>query len=129
MNGQLDLAGHGAELRRESAHQRLGEDDTGNHQDTGYQDQRVDDRVGEGPGAFPAVQCQLPGKRRHKRRAHRAFSEEVTHEVGNAPCDAERVGRGSGAEVIGEDLIPNQPENTARDGGQPEDPGGPGQAW
>ena len=97
--------------------------------DAGDDEQRVDDRAGQPPRTLAALQRQLPCEGRHKRRAHGAFGEQVADEVGNAAGDAERVVGVAGAEVIRHDLIADQPENAARDRRQPEDPGGPGQAW
>ena len=95
----------------------------------GDEQQRVDHRVGEVPRAVAAVQGELPREGRDERRAHGAFGEQVADEVGDAEGDAKRVRGVAGAEVVGEHLIPHQPENAAGHRGQPEDPGGAGQAW
>ena len=81
------------------------------------------------PGALAAVQRQLPGEGGHKRRAHRAFREQVADEVGNAGGDAKRVGHVAGAEEERQHLLADQAQHPACDGGQPENPGRPGQAW
>ena len=129
VDGQLDLAGHLAEVRRVQPHERLGEDDPEQDDRAGDDQQRVDDRVGQPPRALAALERELPRERRNEGRAHGAFGEQVADEVGNPARDAERVVGVAGAEVVRHHLFANQPEDAARDGRQPEDPGGPGQAW
>ena len=126
---QLDLSRHVAELRREQPHQRLGEDDAEDDDDAGDDDERVDDGAGKPPRPLAALERQQPCECRHKGRAHRAFREQVPDEIGNAAGDAKRVVGVARAEVKRQHLIADQPEYAARDGRQPEDPGGPGQAW
>ena len=99
------------------------------HHAPGDQQQGVDHRAGQVPGALAAVQRQLPCEGWHKRRAHGAFGKQVADEVGDAAGDAERVVGVAGAEVERQHLIANQAEDPACDGGQPEDPGRAGQAW
>ena len=126
---QFDLPGHFAEVRREQAHERRRKNHPHDDDRTRHENEGVDDRAGEAPRAFAAFECELPCECRHKRRAHGTLGKEVADEVGDSARDAEGVVGVAGAEVIRDDLVPGQPENAARDGRQPENPGGAGQAW
>ena len=60
----------------------------------------------------------------HERGAHRAFGEEIAHEVGNAERDDERVHLVAGAEERGEHLIAREAEEAAGERGGAGDAGG-----
>ena len=87
----------------------------------------VIDRVGQPPRSWLAIGGQLVREGRDECRAHRAFGEEVTDEVGDAEGDAERIHRVAGAEVVGQDLVADQPEDSAGHGRQAEKAGRTGQ--
>ena len=74
------------------------------------------------------MQRELPCEGGDERRAHGAFGKQVADQVGDAGGDAKRVVGVAGAEVERQDLVADQPEDAAGDGGQPEDSGRPGQA-
>ena len=78
---------------------------------------------------FAALERQRSREGGNERRAHGALGKQVADEVGDAAGDAEGVVGVPGAEVVRHDLFASQPEDAARDRRQPEDPGGPGQAW
>ena len=113
LHGQFELAGHVRVVAGERAHQRLREEDAGDHDGAGRRDQRVDRLVAEQEGRTPAVLRQAPHERRHERRAHRAFGEQVAHQVRDAGRHVEGVHRVPGAEAVGEDLVADQAEKAA----------------
>ncbi len=94
--------------------QRLGEDDAEHHEDAGDDDERVDDVVAQPPGGLLAVGRQLPRERRHERGAHRAFGEQIAHEVGNAERDVVGVHRVARAEERRQHLFADDAEDAAR---------------
>ena len=49
--------------------------------DAGDEEQRVQDVVAEPPRVALAAQRQVPRERRHERRAHRAFGEQIADEI------------------------------------------------
>ena len=81
--------------------------------------QRVEHVVAEPPRVGLAVQRQVTGEGRHERGAHRAFGEEIAHEVGNPERDDERVHLVAGAEERGEHLVADEAEDAAGQRGAP----------
>ena len=74
---------------------------------------RIDDVGSEAPGVRLIRRRQGARKRRHERRAHRAFSEQVTQDVWNTERDAEGIHRVGRTEKIRENLVADQSENPA----------------
>ena len=52
------------------------------------------------------------GVDRDERRGEHAFAEQVLQEVGDPERGVERVGRVGGAEVVGEDALADQPDES-----------------
>jgi len=86
------------------------------------------------PRVVLAVQRETPRERRHERRAHRAFGEEITNKIGNPERDDERVHVAACAKERCEYLIASESENAAcegrgaRDARRPRKDGRTGQA-
>ena len=63
------------------------------------------------------MQREVARERRHERGAHRAFGEEVAHQVGNAEGDEVGVHLVARAEQRGEHLLAHEAEEAAGERG------------
>ena len=63
-----------------------------------------------------------------KRRREGVFRQQVSEKVGNPERDIEGIGRHAGAEQVGEDLLPYQPEQAADGSPDREQPDTPGKS-
>ena len=87
-------------------------------------EEEVDDEVGEPHrrlGTLPLLDLR---EGRNERGAHRPFSEEIAEQIRYPEGDLEGVDRESRAEEGGEDLLADEAEDTAQQGGQRDDAGG-----
>ncbi len=88
-------------------------------------EERVDDEVAETPCRLAAAYGEVAGERRDERRAHRAFGEEISQEVGNAERHVEGVHVVARAEQRGQDDFAGDAEHATRHGGRANQAGRP----
>jgi hypothetical protein len=113
LHRELELAGHRGEVVRVQIDERPRREHAGKRDRAGDDQQRVEHVVAEPPRGLLALQRQHARERRHEGGAHRAFGEQIAHQIGKAEGDDERVHVVAGAEGRGEHLIASQPEQTA----------------
>ena len=107
------LPGTAGVVLRVHGHQRLREHDAEHDQRSGDEEQRVEDVVPEPPRVMFAVQREMTREGRHERGAHRAFGEQIAHQIRNPERDDERVHVVAGAEQRREHLIAGEAEDAA----------------
>ena len=113
-DSQLQLAWYLAVIVREHGHERLCEQQACAHHERRHDEERVDDVVAQAPRGGAPFASEIPRERRDERRAHRAFREEVSHQVRNPERDVVGVDRVAGAEQVRHDLIAHEAEHAAR---------------
>ena len=115
------LPGYLAVVLGEHRDERFREDEPCADQERSHDEQGIDDAVAQTPCGGAAFAREVPGERRDERGAHRAFREEIAHQVRDAERDVEGVNGITGAEQIRHDLIAHEAKHTARHRGDAND--------